>query len=123
MSKHGQQPQLIVKIRPGSCMCILSRPQVAIVALQVIWVDVGSLAWLNTDSSQFYIDMTLRSRDLRFDGKHPRIRVRPLLPLAGCMCDPAGPPCSALLWGMAQTGPLLLLSCSYGACMCILPGF
>ena len=107
MPEHGQQPQPVVKIKPGSCMCILSRPQVAIVALQVIWVDVGSLAWLNTDSSQFYIDMTLRSRDLRFDGKHPRIRVRPLLPLAGCMRDPAEPPCSALRWGMAQTGPSL----------------
>ena len=103
MSEHGQQPQLILRIGPGSCMCMLSFLRLQIVALQVIWVDVGSLAWLNTDSTQFYIDMTLRSRDLRFDGKHPRIRVRPFLPLAGCMCDPAEPPCSALQWGVSQT--------------------
>ena len=61
-------------------MCMLSVLRLQTVALQVIWVNVGSLAWLNTDSTQFYIDMTLRSRDLRFDGKHPRIRVRSFSP-------------------------------------------
>ena len=43
--------------------------------LQVVWADVGSMAWQNTDSSQFYIDLALRSRDPRYDGKRPRIRV------------------------------------------------
>lgn len=42
----------------------------------MIWADVGKLAWLNTDSDQFYIDMALRSKDSRYDGKRPRIRVR-----------------------------------------------
>ena len=44
--------------------------------LQVIWIDVGSLAWLSTDSDEFYVDMALESRDPRYDGNCPRIRVR-----------------------------------------------
>lgn len=43
--------------------------------VQVIWIDVGALAWLSTDSNEFYIDMALKSRDSRYDGKRPRIRV------------------------------------------------
>ena len=46
-------------------------------------MDIGSLAWLNTDSDQFYIDMALKSRDSRFDGKRPRIRVIIYSTLAG----------------------------------------
>ena len=44
--------------------------------LQVIWIDIGTLAWLSTDSDEFYVDMALESRDPRFDGNRPRIRVR-----------------------------------------------
>ena len=44
--------------------------------LQVIWIDVGSLAWLSTDSDEFYVEMALESRDPRYDGNRPRIRVR-----------------------------------------------
>ena len=47
-----------------------------VTSLQVIWIDVGTLAWLSTDSDEFYVDMALESRDSRYDGNRPRIRVR-----------------------------------------------
>ena len=50
--------------------------------LQVIWIDVGTLAWLSTDSDEFYVDMALESRDSRYDGNRPRIRVRACFHLA-----------------------------------------
>ncbi|CAK0782475.1 hypothetical protein CVIRNUC_005706 [Coccomyxa viridis] len=43
---------------------------------KVIWIDVGTLAWLSTDSDEFYVDMALESRDSRYDGNRPRIRVK-----------------------------------------------
>lgn len=46
--------------------------------VQVVWVSVGDAAWLTTDSDQFFIDLALRSAaDSRYDGKRPRLRVRP----------------------------------------------
>ena len=44
---------------------------------QVLWLDTGYSAWATTDSSDFYVDLALRSTDARFDGKRPRLQVRP----------------------------------------------
>lgn len=43
---------------------------------QVLWLDAGQYVWTTTDSDQFFINLALRSTDLRYDGKRPRIRVR-----------------------------------------------